>query len=156
MASWRSLDRFLTPLDFLWRLPACSWGSWLISFFSSKNRQVYSRIIKKQQEDIKKLLRRRQEAPRHVKKCHEVSRRRSVKNISRVPHPASLGQFSVDNTCCTENEFSIISNEQRLVQNIVTTPSRKEKKMETSCIRWYSSPFPLPFHGFSKSQRWIS
>ena len=74
-----------------WLLGGVLTGSWLLLtfrddfllvpdwFLFSKNRQVYSRS---KQEDIKKLLRRRQEAPRHVKKCHEVSkRRRSVKNI---------------------------------------------------------------------------
>ena len=73
----KSLDRFLTPLDFSRRLLACFW----LIFFPriGKSAQESSRS---KQEDIKKLLRRRREAPRHVKKCYEVSkRRRSVNNF---------------------------------------------------------------------------
>ena len=77
MASWRSLDRFLTPLDFSRRLLACSW---LVSVFPriGKSTQESSRS---KQEDIKKLLKRRQEAPRHVKTVTKCQKEEEVSII---------------------------------------------------------------------------
>ena len=78
-----------------WLLGEVLTGSWLLLtfrddfllvpdwFLFSKNRQVYSRIIKKQTRRHQEAAKTRAKtAPRHVKKCYEVSRRRrSVDNI---------------------------------------------------------------------------
>ena len=66
MASWRSLDRFLTPLDFSRRLLACSW---LISFF-----QESASLLKNHQEANKKTPRSCWDAAKNTKTCQEVSR----------------------------------------------------------------------------------
>ena len=77
LASWRSLDKFWTPLYFSRQLLACSW----LIFFSPRIGKSTQESSTSKQEDIKKLLRRRQEAPRHVKKCHEVSKEEEVSII---------------------------------------------------------------------------
>ena len=85
MASWRSLDRFLTPLDFSRRLLACSW---LISFV-----QESARLLRNHQEANKKTSRSCWDA---AKKHQDMSRKvlkiskkilgpsRSIKNTKEV------------------------------------------------------------------------
>ena len=78
-----------------WLLGGVLTGSWLLLTFRDdfllvlewflffpKNRQVYSRIIKRQTRRHQEAAETPPRIARHVKKCHEVSkRRRSVKNI---------------------------------------------------------------------------
>ena len=72
--SWKVLDS-----SWLFATTSCLF---LTDFFFPRIGKSTQESSRSKQEDIKKLLRRRQEAPRHVKNCHEVSkRRRSVKNI---------------------------------------------------------------------------
>ena len=71
--SWQVLDS-----SWLFATTSCLF---LTDFFFPRISKSTQESSRSKQKDIKKLLRCRQEAPKHVKKCHKVSRRRSVKNI---------------------------------------------------------------------------
>ena len=71
--SWQVLDSSL-----LFATTSCLF---LTDFFFPRIGKSTQESSRSKQEDIKKLLRRRQEAPRHVKKCHEVSKEEEVSRI---------------------------------------------------------------------------